>query len=122
MNPVRTSRVRTVLLAAIAAFCLVTFGALPHATAAAVPPTTSGSAAPSSHAQATGHHDSEIVARTQSGSGVAEWAGLAAADLGSAGIELAVAGLLLALLLRRRRTAVRYRTGPAPARAPPLAV
>jgi hypothetical protein len=122
MNPVRISRVRTVLLAAIAAFCLLTFGALPHTTVAASPATTFGSAAPSSQAQAPDHHNSEIVARTQSGSGVAEWVGLPAADLGSAGIELVVAGLLLALLLRRRRTAVRYRTGPAPARAPPLAV
>jgi hypothetical protein len=120
MKPVRTSRVRTVLLAAIAAFCVVTFGALPHSAAAATVSTASSGAA-SPTATFAPHHDAEIVARTQSASGVAEFSALPAADFGSAGIPLAIAGLLLALLLHRRRTVARYRTGPAPARAPPLA-
>jgi hypothetical protein len=120
MNTVRLSRARTILLAALAALCLATLGILPHSSVAA-PLSQTGSAA-SSHTRAVEHHDAEVVARTQSGSSVAEWSALAPADLGSAGVALASAGLLLALLLGARRTAVRYRTGPAPARAPPLAV
>jgi hypothetical protein len=120
MNSVRTSGVRTVLLAAIAAICLVAFGAAPHSVSSL--PGAAGAAAPVSQAQVSGHHDSEIVARTLVPSGFAELSVLPFADLGSAGVELAAAGLLLALLLRGRRSVARYRTGPAPARAPPLAV
>jgi hypothetical protein len=116
MNTVRLSRVRTILLTAAAAFCLVTFGAMPHSSSSAI-----GAPAHNAQAQAGAHHDAEIVARTEAGSGVAEIAAFPAADLGSAGLPLALAALLLALVLGRRRSAVRYRTGPAPARAPPLA-
>jgi hypothetical protein len=119
MKSVRTSRVRTVLLAAVAAFCLVTFGALPHSSAAAVSTPVSGGAA-SPTATFAPHHDAEIVARTQAPSGAAEWSALPDIDLGASGVSLTVAGLLLALLIHRRRTVARYRTGPAPARAPPL--
>ena len=120
MRRVRTSKVRTVLLAVIAAFCVVTFGALPHSSATATSTVTGGGSA-SPTASFAVHHDAEVVARTQSPSGVGEWSALLAADLGPAGIALTAAGLLLALLLLARRTAVRYRIGPAPARAPPLA-
>ena len=119
MKPVLTSRVRTVLLAAIAALCLLTFGALPH-SAASGPVANSGSAG-AAQVQLTDHHNSAVLARSQAPAGVAELAAHPAVDLGSSAVALAITGLLLALLRRGRRTAVRYRSGPAPARAPPLA-
>src|ERR1700712_3123057 len=117
MNTVRLSRARTILLAAVAALCLVTFGALPHSA-----PAAQSAQAHNSQAQAGAHHDAEIVARTEAAPGIGELSALPAADLGGAGIELALAALLFALVLGGLLSIVRYRTGPAPARAPPLAV
>jgi hypothetical protein len=122
MKSGRTSHVRSVLLAAIAAFCVVTFGALPHAAAGATPtPSVAGSAQSAPAVAAVAQHDSELAARVVTAPSAAQQLSLPDADLGSLGMLLAVIGLLLAWSLRRPRLGARYLLGSAPARAPPLA-
>lgn len=124
MTPVRTFRVRPVFLAALAAFCLLTFGGSAHSSPAFF---TSGSNAAGQSAvagvrpsvKAVPQTDAELVARTAA-SGVAGHVSLPNAELG-AGIALAVSAAWLLLRRRRSEALTSSHRRPGLARAPPLA-
>jgi hypothetical protein len=123
MKSGRASHVRSVALAAIAAFCLIAFGALPHAASGATPAPVGAGAAQSAPAAAPiAQHDSELAARVATAPTAAQQLTVPDADLGTLGVLLAMGGLLLGWSLRHPRSSARYELGSAPARAPPLAV